>query len=173
MLAIFKTKLRPRFIEPFTVVATNGLVYTLNLLRKLHKQPEFYVGLLKTYWDPSHVNLKPLAPRELVFPLATEFESGGQAEPLARSRSFPAPEHGPASRQAHSGLTQWLTETTQLEKHLLILLPRTPTTTDVAQGARELPVRCGETKKTTSLLWPISVSGEVARVLGVGELEGV
>ena len=33
--AVFKTKLRPRFIGPFTVVAKKGLAYTLNLPRKL------------------------------------------------------------------------------------------------------------------------------------------
>ena len=32
--AVFKTKLRPRFIGPFTVVAKKGLAHTLNL-RKL------------------------------------------------------------------------------------------------------------------------------------------
>ena len=44
--AVFKTKLRPRYIGPFTVVAKKGLAYTLNLPRKLRTQPVFYVGLL-------------------------------------------------------------------------------------------------------------------------------
>ena len=47
--AVFKTKLRPRFIGPFTVVAKKGLAYTLNLPRKLRTHPVFYVGLLKPY----------------------------------------------------------------------------------------------------------------------------
>ena len=45
--AIFKTKLRPRFIGTFTVIAQTGLAYTLNLPRKLRTHPLFYVGLLK------------------------------------------------------------------------------------------------------------------------------
>ena len=39
--AVFKTKLRPRFIGPFTVVAKKGLTYTLKLPRKLRTHPVF------------------------------------------------------------------------------------------------------------------------------------
>ena len=63
--AVFKTKLRPRYIGPFTVVAKKGLAYTLNLPRKLRTHPVFYVGLLKPYRDPSHVDWKALAPKRL------------------------------------------------------------------------------------------------------------
>ena len=66
--AVFKTKLRPRFIVPFTVVAKKGLAYTLNLPRKLRTHPVFYVGLLKPYRDPSHVSLEALAPRHVALP---------------------------------------------------------------------------------------------------------
>ena len=66
--AVFKTKLRPRFIGPFTVVAKKGLAYTLNLPRKLRTHPVFYVGLLKPYRDPSLVDLESLAPRKLALP---------------------------------------------------------------------------------------------------------
>ncbi|KAG3158903.1 hypothetical protein PC128_g21410 [Phytophthora cactorum] len=45
--AVFKTKLRPRFIGPFKVVAKKGLAYTLNLPKKMRTHPVFYVGLLK------------------------------------------------------------------------------------------------------------------------------
>ena len=46
--AVFKTKLRPHFIGPLTVVAKKGLAYTINLPRKLRTPPPvFYVGLLK------------------------------------------------------------------------------------------------------------------------------
>ncbi|POM80195.1 Pro-Pol protein [Phytophthora palmivora] len=55
--AVFKTKLRPRFIGPFKVVAKKGLAYTLNLPKKMRTHPVFYVGLLKPYRDPSQVNL--------------------------------------------------------------------------------------------------------------------
>ena len=54
--AVFQTKLRLRFIGPFTVVAKKGLAYTLNLPRKMRTNPVFYVGLFKPYRDPSHVN---------------------------------------------------------------------------------------------------------------------
>nr|CCA27705.1 pol protein putative [Albugo laibachii Nc14] len=60
--SVFKTKLRPRFIGRFTVVAKKGLAYTLNLPRKLRRQPVFYVGLLKPYRDPAHVNVEALVP---------------------------------------------------------------------------------------------------------------
>ncbi|GMF37198.1 unnamed protein product [Phytophthora fragariaefolia] len=51
--AFFKTKLPSRFIGPFKVVAKKGLVYTLNLLKKMRTHPVFYVGLLKPYLDPA------------------------------------------------------------------------------------------------------------------------
>ncbi|KAE9027097.1 hypothetical protein PR003_g12828 [Phytophthora rubi] len=55
--AVFKTKLRPRFIGPFKVVAKKGLAYTLNLPKKMRTHPVFYVGLLKPYRDPSMLKL--------------------------------------------------------------------------------------------------------------------
>ena len=60
--AVFKTKLRPRFIGPFTVIAKKDLSYTLNLPRKLRTHPVFYVGLLKPYHGPSLVYQKAHAP---------------------------------------------------------------------------------------------------------------
>ena len=39
--AVFKTKLRPRFIGPFTIVSKKGLAYTLTLPRKLRTHPVF------------------------------------------------------------------------------------------------------------------------------------
>jgi hypothetical protein len=60
--AVFKTKLRPRFVGPFTVVAKKGLAYTLNLPKKMRTHPVFYVCLLKPYHDPSHVSSDDLAP---------------------------------------------------------------------------------------------------------------
>ena len=53
---VFKTKLRPRYIGPFTVIAKKVLAYTLNLPRKLRTHPVFYVDLLKPYHDPSLVD---------------------------------------------------------------------------------------------------------------------
>ncbi|POM60411.1 LOW QUALITY PROTEIN: Pol protein [Phytophthora palmivora] len=39
--AVFKAKLRPRFIGPFKVVAKKGLAYTLNLPKKMRTHPVF------------------------------------------------------------------------------------------------------------------------------------
>ena len=66
--AVFKTKLRPRYIGPFTVVAKKGLAYTLNLPSKLRAHPGFYVGLLKPYHDPSVVDHEALAPQMEALP---------------------------------------------------------------------------------------------------------
>jgi len=63
VFAVFKTKLRPRFVGPFKVVAKKGLAYTLNLPKKMRTHPMFYVGFLKPYHDPSHVGSDELAPR--------------------------------------------------------------------------------------------------------------
>ena len=78
--AVFKTKLRPRFIGPFTVVAKKGLAYTLNLPRKLRTHPVFYVGLLKPYRDPSQVDWEALAP-EVALPRIAASSSGCPAGP--------------------------------------------------------------------------------------------
>ena len=59
---VFKIKLHPRFIGPFTIIAKNGLAYTINLPRKLCTHPVLYVCLFKTYHDPSLVNQKALSP---------------------------------------------------------------------------------------------------------------
>ena len=68
--AVFKTTLRPRYIEPFTVMAKKILEYTLNLPLKLGTHLVFYVSPLKPYRDPSHVDSKALAPRMLALPPA-------------------------------------------------------------------------------------------------------
>ena len=43
-------------------MAKKGLAYTLNLPRKLRTHPVVYVGMLKPYRDPSHVDVEALAP---------------------------------------------------------------------------------------------------------------
>ncbi|KAG3049466.1 hypothetical protein PC122_g23554 [Phytophthora cactorum] len=60
--SVFKTKLRPRFIGPFKVVAKKGLACTLSLPKKMRTHPVFYVGLLKPYQDPAQVSVEALAP---------------------------------------------------------------------------------------------------------------
>ena len=49
--SVSKTKLRPRSIGPFMIIAKKSLAYTLNLPRKLRTYPVFYIGLLKPYHD--------------------------------------------------------------------------------------------------------------------------
>ncbi|GMF62398.1 unnamed protein product [Phytophthora fragariaefolia] len=55
--AVGSTKLRPRFIGPFTVIGVHGHAYTLDLPSAMATHPTFYVGLLKSYHpaaiDPS------------------------------------------------------------------------------------------------------------------------
>ncbi|KAG2784389.1 hypothetical protein PC116_g18587 [Phytophthora cactorum] len=66
VLAVFKTKLGPRFIGPFKVVTKKGLAYMLNLPKKMRTHPAFYVGLLKRYQDPAQVSVEVLAPGQRV-----------------------------------------------------------------------------------------------------------
>ncbi|GMF33557.1 unnamed protein product [Phytophthora fragariaefolia] len=47
--AVGSTKLRPRFIGPFTVIGVHGHAYTLDLPSAMATHPTFYVGLLKPY----------------------------------------------------------------------------------------------------------------------------
>ncbi|KAE9132880.1 hypothetical protein PF010_g3020 [Phytophthora fragariae] len=47
--AVGSTKLRPRFVGPFTVIGVHGHAYTLNLPSSMATHPTFYVGLLKPY----------------------------------------------------------------------------------------------------------------------------
>ena len=88
--SVFKTKLRPRFIGPFTVVAKKGLAYTLHLPRKMRTHPVFYVGLLKPYRDPVHVDVEALAPRNSALPKGTIPEVRGPLEPRFEPPSAPA-----------------------------------------------------------------------------------
>ena len=60
--AVFKTKLRPRFYRTFHGRSQMGLAYTLNLPKKMHTHPVFYVGLLKPYRDPALVRAEALEP---------------------------------------------------------------------------------------------------------------
>ena len=92
--AVFKTKLRPRFIGPFTVMAKKGLAYTLNLPHKLRAHPVFYVGLLKPYRNPSHVDLEALAPKQTAVPQIAASSPGGPADPLGEAVDAPTLKDG-------------------------------------------------------------------------------
>ena len=101
--AVFKTKLRPRFIGPFTVIAKKGLAYTLNLPRKLRTHPVFYVGLLKPYRDPSQVNLEALAPVKRISSQTAEGEPAGLHEPRSGLTHARATECELALRPSQTG----------------------------------------------------------------------
>ncbi|KAG3110994.1 hypothetical protein PI125_g9524 [Phytophthora idaei] len=99
--AVFKTKLRPRFIGPFKVVAKKGLAYTLNLPKKMRTHPVFYVGLLKPYQDPAQVSVEALVPgrQEAAEPqaagrqrVAEPQDADRTAEGAATDRADPAAE---------------------------------------------------------------------------------
>ncbi|KAG3160115.1 hypothetical protein PI126_g7051 [Phytophthora idaei] len=99
--AVFKTKLRPRFIGPFKVVAKGGLAYTLNLPKKMRTHPVFYVGLLKPYQDPAQVSVEALVPgrQEAAEPqaagrqrVAEPQDADRTAEGAATDRADPAAE---------------------------------------------------------------------------------
>ena len=102
MSAVFKTKLRPRFIGPVTVVAKKGLTYTINLPRKLRTHSVFYVGMLKPYRDPSHVNVEALTPRKAAVSQDASSESGHPIASPVGAAAVPAPADVSASLQVLS-----------------------------------------------------------------------
>jgi hypothetical protein len=53
--AVGSTKLRPRFVGPFSVIGVHGNAYTLDLPSAMATHPTFYVGMLKPY-HPAEVN---------------------------------------------------------------------------------------------------------------------
>lgn len=73
-------------------MAKKGLAYTLNLPRKLRTHPVFYVGLLKTYLDPLHVDFEALAPRLLALQPDAASEQRGQAKHQYEFGHTPFPE---------------------------------------------------------------------------------
>ena len=90
MSAVFKTRLRPRFIGLLTVVAKKGLAYTLYLPRKVRKHPVFDVGMLKPYRARS----KPreyggARARESALLKAATSKLGRQADPLSKASAVP------------------------------------------------------------------------------------
>ncbi|KAE9167660.1 hypothetical protein PF002_g30826, partial [Phytophthora fragariae] len=67
------SKLAPRFIGPFTVLAKHGNAYTLDIPSSMHLHPTFYVGRLKPY--SQHESPTP----------------GDSARPSSRARRHVAP----------------------------------------------------------------------------------
>ncbi|GMG15180.1 unnamed protein product [Phytophthora fragariaefolia] len=93
--AVSSTKLRPRFVGPFTVIGVHGHAYTLDLPSSMATYPTFYVGLLKPYRpagaaepegstaSPSTDGRRPPSPeRTIPREPGQERESERQLEPL-------------------------------------------------------------------------------------------
>jgi hypothetical protein len=101
--AVFKTKLRPRFVGPFTVVAKKGLAYTLNLPKKMRTHPVFYVSLLKPYRDPEQEGSQGLAPEVAEPQRPAGVSVACRADPpAAPSRAQGAADAATRSRESHT-----------------------------------------------------------------------
>ena len=112
--AVFKTKLRPRFIGPFTVIAKKGLAYTLNLPRKLRTHPVFYVGLLKPYHDLSLVDQKtPASEGGTSSPLNASSSRVPSVHPVEAGCTTPSAVVSRPSRSSRDGSSAHATEPTQ------------------------------------------------------------
>ncbi|GMF47109.1 unnamed protein product [Phytophthora fragariaefolia] len=110
--AIGSTKLRPRFIGPFTVIGVHGHAYTLDLPSAMATQPTFYVGLLKPYHPAAAIDPSGHAPPSIdeghspslpAAPLSQEPGLGRIAQhgPLGGARRGP-PRYRHASRASGS-----------------------------------------------------------------------
>ncbi|GMF45114.1 unnamed protein product [Phytophthora fragariaefolia] len=60
--AVGSTKLRPRFVGPFTVIWVHGHAYALDLPSAMSTHPTFYVGLLKPYHPAAAIDPSGSAP---------------------------------------------------------------------------------------------------------------
>ncbi|KAE9027812.1 hypothetical protein PR002_g10561 [Phytophthora rubi] len=93
--AVGSTKLRPRFVGPFTVIGVHGHAYTLDLPSSMATHPTFYVGLLKPY--------RPARAVELEEPTGSQSTAGRCSPSSERALSREAgPEHEP--EQEHEPL---------------------------------------------------------------------
>ncbi|CAI5724627.1 unnamed protein product [Peronospora effusa] len=124
------TKLCPRFIGPFKVIAKKGTAYTLNLPRVLRTHPVFYVGLLKPYRDPSQVNIKALAPSPLALSRDEASAPTGQADPAFVSDSLPGTQAGSSSSVTPHGGNAHLEQA----RHEIVPIHRPPSALLGAQG---------------------------------------
>ncbi|GMF31590.1 unnamed protein product [Phytophthora fragariaefolia] len=114
--ALVSTKLRLRFIGPFTVIGVHGHAYTLDLPSDMATHPTFYVGLLKPYHpavaidpsgsDPSSIDGGHSPPLPAVPPSqepglgrsAQQDLLGGARRGLPRSRPVICDQGGPPAQ---------------------------------------------------------------------------
>ncbi|CAI5730846.1 unnamed protein product [Peronospora farinosa] len=128
--AVFKTKLRPRFIGPFKVIAKKGTAYTRNLPRKLRTHPVFYVGMLKPYRDPSQIDAKALVPSSSALSRGESSALTGQADPTLGFGSLPVTQDESSSTAYPHGGTAPLEEA----RHEHVPIHRPPPALLDAQG---------------------------------------
>ncbi|GMF54812.1 unnamed protein product [Phytophthora fragariaefolia] len=98
------SKLAPRFIGPFTVLAKHGNAYTLDIPSSMRLHPTFYVGLLKPYAQRESPSLGDSAPtparaRRRAFGRHSVSTQGRPARLKQSARAGPSTRPAPASTQ--------------------------------------------------------------------------
>ncbi|KAE9159088.1 hypothetical protein PF005_g32177 [Phytophthora fragariae] len=112
--AVGSTKLRPRFLGPFTVIGVHGHAYTLDLPSSMATHPTFYVGLLKPYRPEGAV--EPEEPTASQNTAGRRLPSSERALPKeAGQEQEPDQEHEPLRGEPHEVPLQALA-------HLLVVL---------------------------------------------------
>ncbi|GMF50943.1 unnamed protein product [Phytophthora fragariaefolia] len=101
------SKLAPRFIGPFTVLAKHGNAYTLDILSSMSLHPTFYVGRLKPYAHHESPSLGDSAPTpsrarrraSARHPASTQGRSARSERSARPARAGPSTRPAPASTQ--------------------------------------------------------------------------
>ncbi|KAE9353403.1 hypothetical protein PF008_g5005 [Phytophthora fragariae] len=92
--AVGSTKLRPRFVGPFTVIGVHGHAYTLGLPSSMPTHPTFYVVLLKPYHPAGAVELEvPTGSQSTAERRSPSSEQALPREAEQESESEPEHEH--------------------------------------------------------------------------------
>ncbi|KAE9000695.1 hypothetical protein PR001_g18720 [Phytophthora rubi] len=163
--AVGSTKLRPRFVGPFTVIGVHGHAYTLDLPSSMATHPTFYVGLLKPYrpagavdpeiTDPGDVPLQALAnPLVVILALRT---AGSQAFDIATKLPRQIPDAIPQAVQVLSDILEFLQAGLRIldastKRHHLGPLTIQQSLTILHPGEKALQVRTGASRTTLSFL---------------------
>ncbi|GMF18915.1 unnamed protein product [Phytophthora fragariaefolia] len=116
--AVGSTKVRPRFIGPFTDIGDHGHAYTPDLSSAMATHPTFYVGLLKPYHPAVAIDPSGSIPPSIdeghspSLPAAPPSQEPGlgriaQQDPLGGARRGP-PRCRPARRASESSRDAWI-----------------------------------------------------------------
>ena len=156
---VFKIKLHPRFIGPFTIIAKNGLAYTINLPRKLCTHPVLYVCLFKTYHDPSLVNQKALSPEgETSSPLNVSLSRAPSGHPAVAGCTPPSAVACPPRLSGREGSSAHTTEPTQsMTVHERVVLDQESPEVVSFQPQTD-PVQSAHERKTLGVASPLTPS---------------